>query len=1858
MKNCKLTHLLKIVNCKLKINPKRALAVFLAFILLIPGVFIFLRPQKASADWFDDSYAYRQQFAFTHNADISAERAITFSLDTATLITAGAMQTDCDDTRFTDINGKVLRYQLTGTCNNAATTYEVVFPSIISGSNIGIVYYGNPQATSHSENVSSVTALTPSGGDPSITTRTNEEKAPSPALYLKFDEGYGQTANDATTNKNNGTLGSTVNVDANDPAWQTEDMCMTGKCLKFDGTDDYVEVGDIRAPSTAITISFWFKTPTLLNHLDRAFILKKLSASDPWTSYGVKVSSDNTQINPGFNLSINNALKWAVITDNLSANTWYYLTSTWSSGDYLRIYADGVLKGTSNSQESGTISYAAFNTMIAYNEVDNNYFNGTIDDVKIYPYARTASQIKTDYASRGSLHGISASFGDDQSYLSNGLVGWWKMDDGVGNPCASGVDKACDSSGNGNVGTWTNGVASTSGKFGNATSFDGVDDYVNAGNGASLDITSAITIGAWIYTSSYAEPGINGIVSRQWYAEEQYGLMISGINFGDNAYKLTYRAYNGDTIETHFGPVVSLNQWHHVVVTADGTKVILYLDGVGTEFSQTQAIVSFDDDLLIGSIYTGGSRFNGTIDDVRIYNRALSPAEITKLYDWAPGPVGWWKMDENTGEVANDISGNANTGTLGGGTADYRPIWARGKVGSALSFDGVDDYVSTSNQNINPQVFTLSLWFKTITTKGGWLVGYGSAQTGPSGDYDRMIYMDNTGKLFFGVCAAIECPLAINTSLTYNDGNWHHAAATLSSGGMKLYVDGLLAASNETTDAQVFNGYWRIGYDTLNGWPSKPTSEYFNGAIDDVRVYNYARTQKQIIQDMLGGRSLLASGGSNAGPVGSWKFDEGFGTTAHNSGNCGTTCNGTLTGMDSPATYGSGWTNNGKFNKALNFDGTDDYVIVPVAASVANLSQYAVTGWFKADSSITTERMIYAETSTGNNTPLVQVKINYGDIGGDLRGIHRGDGAVTSGVTYSGGLNDNAWHHFAWVRLASNSFEFFVDGISRGNDTYDPGTTSINNIKIGAQEKTLGIEKFFLGSIDNVRVYSYALNAQEIKVDYNRGKGVVMGAVSTNPDGSATNSAARAYCPPGNSEGNCAAGSDPSPVGEWKFDENTGSTANDSSIFGNTGTLTNGPLWTRGKIGSALKFDGVDDYVNLGSQKIGNSNAFAIEGWFKTGDIRGAIYAEGNTGTNTPNIYIRANENVAGDVEFCYVDDIAVWGCISTGNIGINDNNWHHFAAIQENKSSRALYIDGILKGTNTTAITTLTLNAANIGVHQCTALSAYFNGTIDDVRIYNYARTPAQIAWDYNRGRPVGWWKFDEATGASAHDSSGNANHGTITGANWATSGPVGWAYKMPLTVSNSGSALTDYQASVSANTSTPIAAGKMQSDCDDVRFYDSDGATPLNYWLESNCNNPSTGAVFWVKIPSIPAGNKTIYMYYGNPGATAGSNGINTFDVFEDFSGDLSRWTQVGTAHNISSGVLQQRLTAKSFGSERISLPSSLVTGIWEVKYTRVNSGNFFSGFMAYGSDYQNGYGYINYHLSAESYLAEWTGGSFSNKGTTYSYTNDTNPHTIKITRDSSGEHKLYWDGTLKVTATDTTTTTSNVFVIFDPFGGDSGYADYDNIKGRKYAAAEPTATAGSEQAGNTAGKFNSALNFDGTDDYVNITNNSSLNFGTGDFTFSAWTKTAQDCTGNKVYAGRYQGIGDVSLWLGCVDSSGVGKARFSVRDSLGNSGPSGDSIKTINDNQWHHLVGVKNGSNTIIYVDGIRENSGTGSFTGNFNATADFTIGAYPGGNYAEGLIDDVRIYNYALTPTQIKLLYNEDSAIRFGPATGSP
>ena len=137
-----------------------------------------------------------------------------------------------------------------------------------------------------------------------------------------------------------------------------------------------------------------------------------------------------------------------------------------------------------------------------------------------------------------------------------------------------------------------------------------------------------------------------------------------------------------------------------------------------------------------------------------------------------------------------------------------------------------------------------------------------------------------------------------------------------------------------------------------------------------------------------------------------------------------------------------------------------------------------------------------------------------------------------------------------------------------------------------------------------------------------------------------------------------------------------------------------------------------------------------------------------------------------------------------------------------------------------------------------------------------------------------------------------------------------TGWNYRKSITISNTGSTLTDYQILTTIDTASLITALKMRSDCGDIRCTDTDGSVLLNHWIESGCNTISTK--IWVKIPSVPTGTKTIYLYYGNPSSTydnslGGNNTFLFFDDFEDNSLDTTvRWNDVGGTNTESNGRL----------------------------------------------------------------------------------------------------------------------------------------------------------------------------------------------------------------------------------------------------------------------------------------------------------------------------------------------------------------
>jgi len=221
----------------MKKNIKKLIAIILAIILLIAGYFAFLqKPETAAADWWDDSWLYRKAISVTNNTIAESNVYISATIDTSDTT---KFQADCGDLRWTEYDGNILPYYIASGCGTASTVVHINFASFPAGAQTIYYYYGNSSAADGFASADFSTVAS----NYTVGTIGAEEKGPGPVAFWKFDEGYGQTANDSTINANNGTLGATSGVESSDPTWQSEDMCVSGKCLRFDGVDDYVDMG-------------------------------------------------------------------------------------------------------------------------------------------------------------------------------------------------------------------------------------------------------------------------------------------------------------------------------------------------------------------------------------------------------------------------------------------------------------------------------------------------------------------------------------------------------------------------------------------------------------------------------------------------------------------------------------------------------------------------------------------------------------------------------------------------------------------------------------------------------------------------------------------------------------------------------------------------------------------------------------------------------------------------------------------------------------------------------------------------------------------------------------------------------------------------------------------------------------------------------------------------------------------------------------------------------------------------------------------------------------------------------------------------------------------------------------------------------------------------------------------------------------------------------------------------------------------------------------------------------------------------------------------------------------------------------
>ena len=213
---------------------------------------------------------------------------------------------------------------------------------------------------------------------------------------------------------------------------------------------------------------------------------------------------------------------------------------------------------------------------------------------------------------------------------------------------------------------------------------------------------------------------------------------------------------------------------------------------------------------------------------------------------FSAGPSIYWPLDGAKGPTAADLSGNGDTGNYSATGITYgAPSPVEGVSGTGVTLNGSTSQIVASQPITNPTTYSEEMWFKTRTTEGGYLMGFGTSPKGQSASKDRQVWMSDDGQLNFGIFDGQ--PLTIQSPGSYNDGKWHQVVATQGPDGLNLYVDGQLVSSKATTSPpQDYLGYWRVGYEDAAGWPDSPTNNHFAGTISDVAFYNSELSSRQV----------------------------------------------------------------------------------------------------------------------------------------------------------------------------------------------------------------------------------------------------------------------------------------------------------------------------------------------------------------------------------------------------------------------------------------------------------------------------------------------------------------------------------------------------------------------------------------------------------------------------------------------------------------------------------------------------------------------------------------------------------------------------------------------------------------------------------------------------------------------------------------------------------------------------------------------------------------------------------------------------------------------------------------------------
>lgn len=750
----------------------------------------------------------------------------------------------------------------------------------------------------------------------------------------------------------------------------------------------------------------------------------------------------------------------------------------------------------------------------------------------------------------------------------------------------------------------------------------------------------------------------------------------------------------------------------------------------------------------------------------------------------ADGATHYWRLGESDERIMYDWGSQAvDLKTFGGVSAGDPGAILNSTEGAAAFSGDRHGYAATLSSEAATSAATAELWFKTTTTQGGRLLGMGSSY-GDSLTHDRNIYLNNAGQLTFA--ADPHAIKRVTSEQRYNDGEWHHVVATISPGGMRLFVDGVRVGFNSAaTSTEPMQGYWQLGGGNLNGWPATGSSRHFAGTIDEAAIYPTALTQDQIRDHYRkSGRSFdVPSVADDYGravradePWLYWRFDEHDGSVIGDfSGNAQNGEPHGNPGFGRPSEVVPG-------GSAMSFDGRDDSV--GAVTPVTNPTVFSIETWFNTTTTTGGKILGFGNHSSGLSTRYDRHL--YLNPEGQLNfGVWPGSATT---ITSSDRYNDGHWHH-AVATLGPDGMKLYVDGqlVANGPNTQAENFTGY--WRVGGDQTWSGAP-YFAGQIDETAVYDQVLSKERVLAHYRvsgaarnlppeasasadcRGLTCTLKVEATDPDGTVssiawdfgdgttasgttaehTYRAAGTYVVKATVTDNLKATSvaettatvrQPAAVPRdhygrlihaddprlfWRLDEPQGELVQDASSWASpgrySGRLSHGGTPKTGLSGSAVWFESGSAAVT--QDRFSSPNTFSLETWFNTTARNGRLMGFGNAQNGSSTQYDR-HLYLESDGRMTF----GVWSTqahtISTPQ-PVNDGAWHHAVATFGSDGMK-LYLDGQLVADNANTKSDRYQGYWRLGTDRTWSGEGGYVGSLDESAVYNTVLTPQQVA-------------------------------------------------------------------------------------------------------------------------------------------------------------------------------------------------------------------------------------------------------------------------------------------------------------------------------------------------------------------------------------------------------------------------------------------------------------------------------------------------------------------------------------------------